>query len=345
MRLKTFYANTMTEAMQMVRKALGEDAIIVATKEENGGKSVKVTAAVEPAFEISTGQTAATDRDWLQYDEEEETSAVAERLTEAMLKHAVPDDITDQIISCATVMGLDEPGVAMIAAIEHLFSFRPLPISAVRKPIIMVGPPGSGKTLAVAKLAARGAMNGLNIGVISTDTVRAGGVEQLHAFTKLLEIDLKKAASAAELKALVEQMTEEKKDQIIVDTSGLNPFKAQEVKELARLIITVKARPVLAMPGGIDADESGEMARVFATIGVSEILPTRIDIARRLGGILAAAHHGSLSITDYSQTAMVAQGLAPMSPKTLSRLLMPSVFRDTRTRRIIKPTQKSGTNS
>ena len=51
MRLKSFYAKTVTEAMQMVREMLGEDAIIVATREEKGGKAVCVTAAIEPGFE------------------------------------------------------------------------------------------------------------------------------------------------------------------------------------------------------------------------------------------------------------------------------------------------------
>lgn len=340
MRLKTFTANTMTEAMQMVRKALGEEAIIVATKEEPGGKTVRVTAAVEPAFEIGP-RGVREKEDWLQYDREDEIGAVAEKLTEAMLRHAVPDEITDQVVSCATVMGLEEPGIALIASIEHLFSFKPLPIAALKKPVMLVGPPGSGKTLAVAKMAARGTMNGLKIGVISTDTVRAGGVEQLEAFTRLLEIPLLKARNPAELKALTDKLSEEK-DQVVVDTSGLNPFNLDDVKVLAKLIVTVQARPILALPGGIDADESGEMARVFATIGVTEVLPTRIDIARRLGGILAAAHHGSLSLSDYSHTPMVSQGLAPLSPKTLSRLLMPSAYRDTRTRRIIKTTQTPG---
>ena len=157
----------------------------------------------------------------------------------------------------------------------------------------------------------------------------------------MLEINLLKSGSPEELRDHAAQLSETK-DQVIIDTSGLNPFSAEDVKILAKLIVAVDARPILVLPGGIDAEESGEIARVFATIGATELLPTRIDMTRRLGGILASAHHGSLSLSDYSNTPMVAQGLAPMSPKALSRLLMPGVFRETRTRRIIKPLQKSG---
>jgi flagellar biosynthesis protein FlhF len=81
MRLKSFYAKTMTEAMQMVRDTLGEDAIIVATREEKGGKAVRVTAAIDPndynekatrapAFETHGNRQAASPETWLQYDEE-----------------------------------------------------------------------------------------------------------------------------------------------------------------------------------------------------------------------------------------------------------------------------------
>ena len=62
MRLKSFYAKTMTEAMQMVRDTLGEDAIIVATREEKGGKAVRVTAAIDPAYAPPAGCPLFSDR-------------------------------------------------------------------------------------------------------------------------------------------------------------------------------------------------------------------------------------------------------------------------------------------
>jgi len=324
MRLKTFYANTMTEAMKMVRNTLGEEAIIVATGEEQG-RGVRVTAAIEPAFELGNEGAAGAD-DWLQYDDEEENAAIAEELTEVLLRHAVPEEVMDHILSCATVMGFEDPGIALIAALEQLYAYRPLPIAASRKPTMMIGQPGSGKTLAVAKMAARGAMNGLRVGVISTDTMRAGGLEQLKAFTNLLRIKLEQAKDSKDLRYIVHDM--QGMDQILIDTSGLNPFNHEEVRHLAKLIGAINARPVLVLPAGTDAEESGEMARIFATIGATELLPTRIDIARRLGGLLAAAQSGALAFSDFSNTSKVAEGLASLTPKTLSRLLMPGAFRE-----------------
>lgn len=337
MRLKTFYAKTMTEAMQMIRDTLGEDAIIVATREERGGKAVRVTAAIDPndyneqasrapAFETHGNRQAASAETWLQYDDEQDENAVAEEITDAMLRHAVPEDVMDHILSCATVIGFEQPGVALVAAIEHLFNFAPLPAKAVKKPLMFVGPPGSGKTLAVAKAAARAAMNGLKVGVITTDTVRAGGIEQLASFTKLLQIDLKKAENPANLRAQIEAL--KGCDQIFIDTAGVNPFNAEDVKTLARMMGGGDVEPILVLPAGIDAEESGEMARVFATVGVGLLMPSRIDIARRLGGILSAAHHGGMSFTDAGNTPKVADGLLSLNPKILSTLLMPAAFRN-----------------
>jgi flagellar biosynthesis protein FlhF len=70
------------------------------------------------------------------------------------------------------------------------------------------------------------------------------------------------------------------------------------------------------------------MARVFAAIGVHSLIATRVDIARRLGGILSAAHHGGMSFADASNTPKVADGLFGLDPRSLSALLMPGAYNE-----------------
>ncbi len=363
MRLKSFYAKSMTEAMKMVRDALGEEAIIIATREEDGGKSVRVTAAIEPermhamadandepeyvgygesdygtrkednmldeldidrkspAFEIGNDGVASAD-DWLQHDDEDDEAAIVEELTEVMLRHSVPDEVTDQIISCATVLGLNDAYLALSTALEHLFTFKPIQARPLKKPIMLVGAPGVGKTLTSAKLAARAVMNNMTTAVITTDTIRAGGIEQLQAFTRILKIPLVKATSPAALAKAVDQA--KGCDQIIIDTGGANPFSREDMKALAMLAAAADIEPILVMGAGADAEESGEIARIFSTMGVRRMLTTRLDVARRLGGLLNAAHEGGLSFAEMSDTPQVAEGLQGMNPKKLSKILMPS---------------------
>lgn len=340
MRLKTFYAKTMAEAMQMVRDTLGEDAIIVATREENAGKAVRVTAALEdrpqqpddfndeylpPAFEVGKGgrATVPDTLEWLQYDDEEAAAenVVSEDLTDLMLRHAIPEDVTDQIISCATVLGIPSAAQALMQALEQLYSFRPIGQKAPQKALMLVGPPGAGKTLAAAKLATRAVMSGQKTGIITTDTIRAGGIEQLQAFTKILKTDLHKAESPDELKAAIRKLAD--CQTIIIDTAGTNPFDAHEIKALAQLVMAGEIEPVLVLPAGGDATESGELGRIFAAIGARRLIATRLDIARRLGGILSAVHSGGLALSEISATPQVADGLVAATPKVFAQFLMP----------------------
>lgn len=318
----------------MVRDTLGEDAVIVATQEQAGGKSVHVTAAIDPSsyddsFELHRDEdsgeyAAAPSKDWLQYDEEQDISAVEEDITDAMLRHSVPEEVMDHILSCATVIGLENSGISLIAAIEHLFNFRPLANAPKNKPLMMIGPPGSGKTLMTAKIATRGVMDDLSVGVISTDTVRAGGIEQLQAFTNLLGVDLIQCADPSDLPYALDDM--QGHDQIVIDTAGLNPFDQSDMKAMAKMIGSADLHPYLVLAAGTDAEESGEIARACATIGANGLIPTRIDIARRMGGVLAAAYTGGLTFADHSNTPQVADGLNEITPQSLAQLLMPTGF-------------------
>lgn len=310
----------------MVREEMGEDAVIVATREEKnavGGALVHLTAAMErDSFSDTDQDFDGADQDWMYADDDNESMCI-EEVTETMLRHGVSDDVLDQIISCAAVLGVDEPRLALLSSIESLFKFAPLPNAPTKTPIIMVGPPGSGKTLATAKLAARSSMSGLDIAVITTDAERAGGMEQLQAFTKLMEVDLKVAKTPTALKEALLELGN--MDQIIIDTAGANPFDPESMKNLARFIGAAEMDPVMVLPANTNADEAGEIAEAFMHVGAQRLLPSRIDVARRLGSLLVAAYQGGMAFTEISATAKVADGLSQLTSKRLTQLLMPRV--------------------
>lgn len=337
MRLKSFYAANMKEAMQLVKDTLGEDAVIIGTKEEKGG-GVRLTAAIEQEMDVFNDlpepmnlgiddNEDAFAEDWFHEDGNDEEGIIVEHLTDVLLRHGVPEDVMDHIISCATIVGASDPKAAMMAALEHIFGYRPFPVKAYKKPIMLIGAPGAGKTLSAAKLAAKAVMNDLKVVVITTDTIRAGGVEQLESFTKILKAPLLEAETHEELKVALLEAENYNVDQIIIDTAGMNPFDPDDMKRTAKMLSTGNIEPVLVMPAGGDAAESGEIARVFSTLGAKWMLPSRLDIARRLGGLLEAAHQGGLSFADASHSSKVADGLLTITPERLTNLLMQSVKR------------------
>ncbi len=306
--------------MAQVRAVLGEDAIIVATREEDGG--VRVTAALEDDSQLpGTGNRRPAVAANVTPSFEEPEEDIFDVVGDALHRHGVPGPIADRLLDAMEGLDLDSPVVALGAALDAVFHFSPLPQKEIRRPLMLVGPPGAGKTLSIAKLAARAAFNKQSVGVVTTDTVRAGGVEQLSAFTRLLRVKLVTVEDPVALADAL--LVNRDMEQILIDTSGRNPFDPEDIAELKAMIASVEADPVLVLPAGIDALEAAEIGTIFRKLGSRRILVTRLDTTRRLGSVLAAVYESGLIFSDVSATPHVADGLSALNPMVLARLILP----------------------
>lgn len=313
MRLKSFTAPTMAEAMEMVRAELGDDAIIVSTQRAAGTKGVRVTAALEPAdadLAISEMLEGGTD------------SSVAETVREALTNHGTPQRLAERLVNAARTSEIADPTLACAAALEAGFAFAHLPEHSAPRPFMLVGPPGSGKSIAVAKLAARGILRQRHVGVITCDNIRAGAVEQLAAFTRILEIDLVRAKGPDSLRRAVEGAAG-MFDLVLIDSPGLNPFRQSDLDYLQALVEAADVEPILVLAAGGDSAEAAEMAEAFGGIGTTRLFASRLDTTRRLGAVLAAADAGQLALCDVSASPHVASGISPISAISLARLMIP----------------------
>jgi flagellar biosynthesis protein FlhF len=332
-RLKSFQARTISEAMRMVRAALGDDAIIVATREEEGG-GVRLTAAIEdddapPLSQAKAGSDGRSGRaSGGRRAVIEEPLDVGQILTDTLYRHGTPTAISEKLVDAVDGLDIDDPVLALGAALDAVFTFQPLSDGRGERPLMLVGAPGAGKTLAVAKLAARAVFRNRSIGIITTDTVRAGGVEQLAAFTRLMKIKL---LTVEDESALADALIVNRgADQVVIDTAGRNPFDAEDMAELRRMLANSAVEPVLVVPAGIDASEAAEMGAIFRAVGVRRVLVTRLDLTRRFGSMLAAVYESRLNFCDVSLTPKVADGLMPLNPVALARLMMPGQERAAR---------------
>jgi flagellar biosynthesis protein FlhF len=313
MRLKSFTGATMAEAMEMVRLELGDDAIIVSTQRAAGAKGVRITAALEAAdADFAVAEMLG----------EGGNASVAESIKDALALHGVPQRLAERLVNAARTSEIANATLACAAALEAGFAFAHLPEHSAMRPLMLVGPPGSGKSVAVAKLAARSVLKQRHVGVITCDNIRAGAVEQLSAFTRILEIDLVRARGPDSLRKAVEGATG-LFDLTVIDSPGLNPFKASDMEYLQALIDAADVEPILVMAAGGDPTEAAEMGEAFAAVGATRLFVTRLDTTRRLGGMLAAADAGQLALCDVSASPHVASGISPISAVSLARLMIP----------------------
>jgi flagellar biosynthesis protein FlhF len=307
MRLRTFTAETMADAMEEVRATLGADAIIVSTLTARRGRGVQVTAAVEPA-----------DDDFPPDDDVPEDDPLPDPVTDALRFHRVIDGLDRRLAHAARESGSPDPVMALAAAVDARFRFAPLPLAAAQ-PLALVGAPGAGKTVTAAKLAARSRIAGHTIAVITTDTVRSGGVGQLSGFTDLLDCPLQTAETPEELKRVLEAGSGA--DLTVIDTPGTNALNKGEVGDLADFLKVAGIEPVLVMAAGGDSEDARDHARTYARLGVRRIVGTRLDVTRRYGALLSAAESGDFAFSNVSITPFVAEGLYPLNPVSLARIL------------------------
>jgi flagellar biosynthesis protein FlhF len=310
MRLRTFTATTMSEAMALVRARLGPDAVIVSTEEGEDG-ATRVTAAVDRPEPPAPG---------IEPD-------VIDTLNEALSAHGLAPLLIEKILCAALPFETDDPLLALASAFATFFSYAPLD-AELRRPLLLVGPPGAGKTVSVAKLATRAVMAGKPVRLVTADTVRAGGIEQLEAFARVLRLHLQRAESAQRLAPLCADPTPG--ELLLVDSPGINPYSVGDRRELSQLIAASGAEPVLVLPAGGDAVDTVEMARIFRDLGCVRMIVTRLDMVQRLGSVVASADTLHLAFAEAGTSPDIAKGLAAFNPVVLARLILPKPAQEPR---------------
>jgi len=304
MRLRNFTAPSMQEAMARVRQELGGDAIIVSTDDTSPGE-VRVTAAVEEAEPSAAQASAAAD--------------VTDRLSEALSANGVPTTLAEKILMASLALDTGDELESLSGAIAAVFSFAPIPERGRARPIMFVGAPGAGKTMTIAKLAARAVMAKRPIRLISADTIRAGAIEQLAAVARILGVRLHAVENVRRLAELAADSTEEL---TLIDSPGINPYNAVDRRDLATLVAAAGAEPMLVTAAGGDAVDCVEIARIFRDLGCSRMAVTRLDLTHRLGSVLAAAAGAKLAFSEAGVAPEIADGLSPFTPLVLARRLL-----------------------
>jgi flagellar biosynthesis protein FlhF len=332
MRLRTFTAPDIHAAMAEIRKTLGDDAVIISTTRDPMGKSVSVTAAAErddPMDGMETAEVAphANNHSHSAFapSSGSEEAKVFIELKAVLAYHSVPEDVAQKLLATAEMIHFKPDATyegirrTLSTLLDACFQFLPLPTNRAGFRLMLVGPPGIGKTMTIAKIAAQLAMEKKEVMVITTDTKRAGGVEQLQAYTDILRMPLKVAEDRSQLMNFLKECGPESR--VLIDTSGTNPYDAAEIKELMEFMGISGVEPVLTMPSGGDAREAAFFAKAFLPTGAKRLLMTRVDISRRYGSILSAAAAGYALCNSSSSSKVVGEYRA-LDAETLSSLLM-----------------------
>lgn len=329
MKLKIFSAPSMEEALKLVRKSLGDDAVIIdSTEQEIDGEFIaKVTAAIEapaprvnPHVHPAPRPVSAPVNKSLRELEQEYLASEGLDLVSSLSHHGLADSIKLKLLDLGQALECETPELTLASALESMYHFEPITDISSDRPIMLVGPPGAGKTITAAKLASQFILAGKSTHLISTDVFRTGGLAQLEGYASVLNTHVTEAEKPEDL-AVAIKTAQKINDTVIIDSMGYNPYSAEEMAELHSFLSAVDIEAILVTPAGIDPYEAREIGETYAALGIKRLITTKIDVARRYASMLTIAEHGKMAFAGVGITPYLGDGIEPLDALKLAKLL------------------------
>ena len=91
---------------------------------------------------------------------------------------------------------------------------------------------------------------------------------------------------------------------------------------LRSLAEVVKCEMVMTVDAGKNSFEAVEIAEIFNQFGIKYLLPTRLDLTRRIGSLISIAGCCRIGFCAASVSSGIAQGLASVNHKSLAKLIL-----------------------
>jgi flagellar biosynthesis protein FlhF len=277
----------------------------------------------EPRFDLLAVAARSADRSELPLRRWPGTDlAFIDAILEA---HNVPIPLAKRLGAAAASLPLGSLlAERLSAALADQLHFAPLEELMRRPALLLVGPPGVGKTTMAAKLAAQ--LGEPSAMLVSADTARPGGIAQIEEYAGVLGLPVKAVTDAADLRQTLAAAARH----AIIDTPGIAPGDTEARERIAAIVDAGDVAPLLVLGADCAAEEASAVIDFFAPLRPETLLPTRFDFVRRLGGILAAADAGRLALRAAGTTPHFAYGLSPLTPAAMARHLIDGALQERR---------------
>lgn len=146
----------------------------------------------------------------------------------------------------------------------------------------LVGATGVGKTTTTAKLAALCAARhgAASVGLITLDTYRIGGHEQLRSYARMLGMVAHQAHDKAALQDLLGLL--QNKKMVLIDTTGVAPRDPRK-DEIIDVLDIEGVQQLLAVNAAAQGDAQDDVIRAFKARGSQHAILTKVDEAVKIG--------------------------------------------------------------
>ncbi|GLS15419.1 MULTISPECIES: flagellar biosynthesis protein FlhF [Hydrogenophaga] len=148
--------------------------------------------------------------------------------------------------------------------------------------VALIGATGVGKTTTAAKLAAQCVhkYGTASVGLITLDTYRVAGFEQLRAYGRMLGVVAHQAHDRAALVDLLNLLAG--KRMVIIDTAGLGQ-RDQRIQEMLDLLDMPAIKKTLVLNAGAHGDTLDDVLVAFKASTLHGVVLSKVDEAVKLG--------------------------------------------------------------
>lgn len=188
--------------------------------------------------------------------------------------------------------------------------------------IAFVGPPGSGKTTSLAKIAANLSMErGLSVGILSTDCLRLGSNHLLQNYAEVLGWHFDVADSIEQVSSCMEGLAACRF--VFLDTSGCSPTDTESLDKLSQLMrLTMPSETHLVLPSTCNVRSFLRYEKAFARLDPNRMLLTRLDESGGLGAMFPCIQSSSLPISYLTNGHQIPADLIQATQSRLAQHIM-----------------------
>lgn len=319
MKLKTFFAPSIPQAIDEIRTIYGDNAVIISTTRANPN-GVKLIVATE--------EKVSEDDLFNSLNDERKKSR--KLYFQSLLKmQELPDSFIERIVQTSlkkTTKTLDSK--LLDFTFSELFHFKPLYPICPNTIYVFIGNAGSGKTLTLKKMALQAKKEGLKTAIVTLDTKKSGAVSDMQAFSKMLEVSCTVVKSTKELNETL-TMLRLSADYILVDTPSINPYKEKELDFLKSIKQQLSdAEFILTLPAGLDPQESIAQGALFTKSGCNLLIATKLDCTIKYFNLLQTLLYNQLYCTAFCLSDKIVDAPIEANSENLTKLFTSSVFKE-----------------
>jgi len=350
--IRTFRAADTRSALDAVSSALGEDAIIIGTREIGGGLwgrlQIEITASSglgadgpEPdrhfRAEIdSLRRVVAELRARLPGASpplrpsaaDSDLPPICREPVRELVARGVEPLVAEKILreALAKTPAANELPAAVRALIASYLPVSIAPwLTSERLVLALVGPTGVGKTTTIAKIAARAILDSrLKVALITIDNYRLGARDHLARYGEIMRLPLHVATDRETLQGALGRVGDA--NLVLVDTAGRSDQEGIAAQgALLETAPTIEIALTLSAASG--ARELRAAVQRFRCLAPQRLIFTKLDEADGPGNILAAALAARRPVICVANGQRVPDDLHAATPASLTEIVAGSPAR------------------